>query len=162
MLIFQDPNDNYGWYDHRFDRQIFIRFTDYLLFLGYIETNLPNFHRQIHLFLPDFQLQLVDTFRPQFNGTLKYIYCHDRTSVDLITNQYGRRADHKIFTTDELEFYLCQVTTEMLFLLSKQAPDGSDDRDQLATKAMQQLDVLYYLLKQLKKDEPGEQPAERQ
>jgi hypothetical protein len=160
MLLFQDPDDRYGWCDTRFNRRILIRFTNHLLLLGHIQTNLPKYHAQIHLFLPDFQCPLIDTFQPQFNGFLKYIYCRDQQAVDLIENRYGRRADHKVFTINHLDFHLHHVTTELLYLLSQNAPDGSNDRNQFATIAMEELDMLGHLLKQLRDDQPADQPVE--
>jgi hypothetical protein len=156
-----DPDDKYQWCNTKFDRRIFTRFTTHPLCLAHIETHLANDETDVHFFFPDTQIHAIITWTPDVNDTLKYIYCRDQTSIDLIKREYGRRVAHKIFLSHDLELAIRHVEIELLVSLKNQTHEGSAERDQVISTVMQKLDCLGHILKQQMTDQPSEEALER-
>jgi len=161
VLTLFDPDDDHAWCDTRFNKQIFIRIKNSQLCDDHIRIHVKHPELDVHLFFSNTQVELIKTWSPEHRDALKYIYCHDQTSINSIRETYGRRFAHKLFTTDDLEFEINHVHIALLHSLAKQAPVESDERNKMVSIAIQDLDGLHHKLKQMMTDQPSEQPIER-
>jgi hypothetical protein len=161
VLTLFDPDDKYEWCNTLFDRRIFTRFITHPLCLAHINTHAANDETDIHFFFPDTQIHAIMTWTPDVNDTLKYIYCRDQTSIDSIKKEYGKRVANKIFPTNDLEFEIRHVEIGLLFSLKNRTPEGSDERNEIVSTAMEKLHCLGHILKQQMRDQPSEEVVER-
>ncbi|CAF1165891.1 unnamed protein product [Rotaria sp. Silwood1] len=159
VLTFFDPGDKYEWYDNRFDKRIFIRCIDSHHCRNHICDHIKQ-DLDVHFFFPDTQLALIMGWQPEYIDTYKYIYCRDQTSINEIKQTYRKRFAQQIFLADELEFQIGHVQVALLHSLAKNMPEESPQRDEIASKAIEQLECLKHMLKQLKTDQLSEEPVE--
>ncbi len=82
-----------------------------------------------HLFLPDFETELGEHAIPGLSDTLFYLYCHGQHSVDLNKQKFQKRALNRIFTVDDLPFYLYGAGIELLHKLLRNKPNGINERE---------------------------------
>ncbi|CAF1353694.1 unnamed protein product [Rotaria sp. Silwood1] len=162
VLTLFDPDDNHEWCDTRFSKRIFTRFIDSHLCRNHISTHVVNQAMNVHFFFPDTQLELIMHWSPEHSDTYKYIYCRDQTSINEIRTTYGRHIAHKIFSVDDLEFEIRHVQVAQLHALAKQEPEQSLWRDEIASNAINELECLSHMLKQMMTDQISEQPVEHQ
>ncbi|CAF3685096.1 unnamed protein product [Rotaria sordida] len=160
VLTLLDPDNKHDWCDTQFNNKIFIRFIDSHLCHNHICTYIINQEMDVHFFFPDTQLELIMHWPSEHSDTRKYIYCRDQTSIKSIRETYGRCIAHKIFPADDLAFEIGHVQVALLRLLAKQAPEESPQRDEIASKAIEELECLSHMLKQMMIDQISEQPVE--
>ncbi|CAF2993781.1 unnamed protein product [Rotaria sp. Silwood2] len=162
VLTLFDPEDKHECYDTLFSNRIFIRFIDSHHCCNHICTHVVNQAMDIHFFFPDTELNLIMHWPPEHNDTHKYIYCRDQASINQIRTDHGRCVANKIFSVDDLEFEIRHVQITLLYSLAKQKPEESRERDEVASKTINELECLRHMLKQMMTDQMGEQPIEHQ
>ncbi|CAF2153222.1 unnamed protein product [Rotaria magnacalcarata] len=156
LLILLDPRNNHICYDEKIDLQIFRRCSNTQECRDHISNQSD---RDKHLFLPDFEMELAKRPYPGLSDTFIYLYCHSDSSIDLCKKELKERALNRIFTVDELPYYLYGAGIELLHKLLKKPPEELNERQrhELALMAKQkliQLDMLFdqYMDEKLSKE----------
>jgi hypothetical protein len=147
LLILLDPRNSHSCYEAKINRRIFKRCKNSQECRAHIVNQVD---RDKHLFLPDFETELAEHASHGVSDTHVYLYCHSEDSADLIQSEWPRCALNRIFTIEELPFYLCHAGIELLHKLLRKPPSelNERERDELVQMAKQQLTELGQLYDQ--------------
>jgi hypothetical protein len=147
-LTLLDQAGLYLWYNSRFDSRIFVRFNDHEPCLAHLQAYIPSNNIDLHFFLPASHCALIVSTPLDADHMKNYVYCRDKDSIHSIRATYGRRVAHKLILEEDLEFEMAHTEISLLFALMKQAPAESIERDEIATSATSELEILSHLFRQ--------------
>jgi hypothetical protein len=153
LLVLLDPNDSHSLYE--IDVQIFTRCNSSQACRDHIGKQVDE---NKYLFLPDFETELAKHAVPGVSDTIIHVYCNGQQSHDSIKEELKARALNKIFTVDELPYYLYQAGIELLYKLMRKPPKELNERErhELVLISKQLLTKLDTLFEQYRIDKLGQ------
>ena len=142
LLTLLDPDNYHRWTEAQFNSRLFIRFENNQRCLAHLQTLANVAPRWIHFFLPESEIDFVRTSIRDFNDTRIYLYCRDQQMVDLNRPLIRELALNKIFINDELPYHIHSAAVELLYSLAREAPDQSDEHDEMILAAVNHVQDL--------------------